>query len=135
MKLDIKSIIIIVLLLTSIVFGLKWFLSNDYPVKDDELKKEIVQLDKELKESKEKLRLSEIKSDSLEKVTAQNYIDAIKQAELTKQAEKNVLKYKEELKKARANTELIKENIKRLEDNPSNRTGNSLIESIKNKTK
>lgn len=135
MKLDIKSIIIIVLLLTSIGFGLKWFFSGPDNSKDEELKKEIALLDKELKSSEERLRLSEIKSDSLEKVSAKNYLDAIRQAELTKEAEKNVLKYKDELKKAKANTEIIKANIKRLEENPSNRTGDALIESIKNKTK
>lgn len=137
MKFDVKSIIILVLLLTSIGFGLNWYFSGDDASKQrvKELENQLVKLDKDLKESDKRLKESEVKSDSLEKVTKKSQLEAARQAELTKKAEATVAKYKVELDKAKQNTIIVKEKIKEMENKPANRTEQELIESLKNKTK
>lgn len=137
MKFNVKNIIILVLLTTSILFGLNWYFSGNDKSKErvKQLEKELVELDKKLEESDKKLKESEEKSANLEKITKKSQEEAAKQAQLTKQAEAVVLKYKKELDKAKANTNLVKETIKKMEDKPANRTEQSLTESLKNKTK
>jgi hypothetical protein len=137
MKFDIKNIIILVLLLTSIGFGLNWYFSGNDKSKDKvkELEKELVKLDKDLKESNKRLKESESKSDSLQKITNKSQEEALAQAEKTRKAEAVVVKYKDELEKAKQNTNIVKDRIKQMEDKPANRTEQSLIESLKNKTK
>lgn len=137
MKFDIKNIIILVLLLASIGFGLNWYFSGNDKSKDKvkELEKELVKLDKDLKESNKRLKESESKSDSLQKITNKSQEEALAQADKTRKAEAVVVKYKDELEKAKQNTNIVKDRIKQMEDKPANRTDQSLIESLKNKTK
>lgn len=137
MKFDIKNIIIICLLVISIIFGLKWYFTGNDSSKDKikELEKKLVELNIELKNSNDRIERSKIKSDSLENVTKSIREEARKQAILTKKAEADVALYKNELNKAKQNTESLKIKIKQLESNPTNRTGDDLIESLKNKVK
>jgi|688.fasta_scaffold04263_21 septal ring factor EnvC (AmiA/AmiB activator) len=130
-------ILISVLLLTSLIFGYKWFYSGNSASKErvKQLEAEFKELEKKKKESDTRIKYWETqfaalqaKSDSLNAE-----IDALekqaKDAEV--EAKKSKAKF-EALSKQLAET---RHKIEEFKKNPPNRTGDLLLESIKNKTK
>lgn len=135
MKIDIKTIIIILLLLISLFFCYKWYFSSDnlYKEKIDNLNSEYKKLEQSKKESDEKILTWKSKYDSLDVVDKNLSMDI------------KILKFNISKLEVKANTSKdsltkislrLKNAIKRINDfNPPNRTGDFLLESIKNKTK
>lgn len=137
MKLDIKSILILVLLGFTLLFGFRWFLSGDKASK--ERVKQLEQQFKEL-ESQKKLVDLEInswicKSDSLKKLDIKLQAELVKQEAQTKKAEIEANKSKSSLDKLKKDIAETQQKIENLKNNPPNRTGDALLESLKNKTK
>lgn len=137
MKLDIKSILILVFLGISIFFGLKWFWSGDSASKE-----RVKQLEKEYKLLEEQKKAVDIeivtwraKSDSLKKLDLKLQAEITKQELLTKKAELDAQKSKANLDKMRQDLAETKSKIEEIKNNPPNRTGDALLESLKNKTK
>lgn len=135
MKIDIKTIIIISLLAISLFFCYKWYFSSDnlYKEKIDNLNSEYKKLEQSKKESDEKILTWKSKYDSLDVVDKNLSMDI------------KILKFNISKLEVKANTSKdsltkislrLKNAIKRINDfNPPNRTGDFLLESIKNKTK
>ena len=137
MKLDIKSILILVFLGISIFFGLKWFWSGDSASKE-----RVKQLEKEyklLEDQKKAVHLEIVswraKSDSLKKLDLKLQADIAKQELLTKKAESDAQKSKANLDKIRHDLVETQHKIDEIKNHPPNRTGDALLESLKNKTK
>ena len=136
MKLDLKSILILVLLLTTLIFGYKWFYSNDSASKE-----RVKQLELEFKELEKKKLANNLEIDSLK--NAFNLLkleDARLKEELVKLenearlAEITAAQSKEKLAKLRAELAETRRKIEEFKKNPPNRTGDVLIQSLKNKT-
>lgn len=128
--------IISILLIISLVFGLMWFLGSDSGSKEriHQLENNIAALEKKKQISEKNIaywikRFSNLqkRQDSINLVIGRLAKEAI-----TAEANANISKNKlETLKKELASTRKKIEDFKK---NPPNRTGNSLLESIKNKT-
>lgn len=121
MKYDFNKIIIIILLLTSIGFGLAWYFSGD-----DESKRRIKELENEfilLEEEKKKL---DIKISVLKEIYAEKDAEDKKMTIEVANAKNDVEKAKDDARKAKDELTKLKSNIeKTLQD----------IEDIKNNTK
>jgi Tfp pilus assembly protein PilO len=137
MKLDLKSIFIIILLATTILFGYKWFFSGNKESKEivKQLEKEFKELEKQKKSVDIDILQWRAKSDSLKTIDAKLKSELAKQEALTKAAEKEAKKSKDNLDKMRKDLEETRKNIEQIKNNPPNRTGDALLESLKNKTK
>ena len=136
MKLDKKSIIILVLLGVSVIFFGLWYFNGD----DTKNK---------IKELESKNRQIEITRDSLDNVNKSLKLDFDKiqivindREEFIKQIEKNLSKVKLELDNANIKVKdgqkalsETKKKIEQLKRNPINRTDDSLINSLKEKLK
>ena len=128
--------IISILLIISLVFGLMWFLGSDSGSKERirQLENNIAALEKKKQISEKNIaywikRFSNLqkRQDSINLV-----IGRLEKEAITAEANANISKNKlETLKKELASTRKKIEDFKK---NPPNRTGNSLLESIKNKT-
>ena len=137
MKLDIKSILILVLLGLTLLFGYNWFFGGN-----KESKQRVKQLEQEFKqlESQKKLVDLEIanwvsKYDSLKKIDIKLQGELIKQEAETKKAEIEAQKSKSNLDKLKKDIIETQNKIKDFKNNPPNRTGDALLESLKNKTR
>jgi chromosome segregation ATPase len=135
MKLDIKSILILVLLGLTILFGFKWFLSGDSASKErvkqlelqfDSLQKQKAAVDIEINSWK-------AKSDSLKQLDIKLQSELVKQEAQTKKAEIEANKSKANLDKLRHDMAETKSKINDFKNHPPNRTGDSLLQSLKNK--
>lgn len=137
MKFDIKSILILLLLATSLLFGLKWLWSSDKKSKErvKQLEKEFALLEKNKKAVDTELAIWISKSDSLKLLDAKLQAELAKQEALTKKAEQEVKKSKADLNGLREDLSETKNKIKEIKNHPPNRTGDALLESLKNKTK
>ena len=128
--------IISILLIISLVFGLMWFFGSDSGSKERilQLENNIAALEKKKQISEKNIaywikRFSNLqeRQDSITLV-----IGRLEKEAITAEANANTSKNKlETLKKELASTRKKIEDFKK---NPPNRTGNSLLESIKNKT-
>lgn len=128
--------IISILLIISLVFGLMWFLGSDSGSKEriHQLENNIAALEKKKQISEKNIaywikRFSNLqeRQDSITLV-----IGRLEKEAITAETNANISKNKlETLKKELASTRKKIEDFKK---NPPNRTGNSLLESIKNKT-
>ncbi len=137
MKLDIKSILILVFLGISIFFGLKWFWSGN-----DASKERVKQLEQQFKELESQKKAVDLeieswrsKSDSLKTLDLKLQKEIARQEMLTKKAEQEAQKSKSNLDKMRQDLADTKNKIEQIKSNPPNRTGDDLLESLKNKTK
>ena len=137
MKFDIKNTIILILLIVAILFGYKWFIESDSGSKE-----RVKQLEKEFAEmeSKKKLTDLEIKKWKCKFDTLQKEGDILKQENVKleaniKKAEQEAIKSKSNLDKLRSEMIETKNKIEKLKKNPIKRTGDDLLQSIKNKTK
>lgn len=137
MKYDIKMIIIIILLLTSVLFGLNWYLSGDDVSKErvkkleqdyKKLEEEKKLIDKNILYWKEKFNNSDIKDKKL-----QNEINKIKSD--VKLAKDNADKSKKELDIIKGNARKVIEEIEEFKRNPKVLTDNELLEELTKKTR
>jgi chromosome segregation ATPase len=137
MKLDIKSILILILLGLTLLFGFKWFFSGDKSSKE-----RVKQLEQEFKELESQKKLVDLeiatwvaKSDSLKKLDVKLQAELAKQEAQTRKAEEEANKSKDNLDKLKKDIAETQHKIEEFKNNPPNRTGDALLESLKNKTK
>jgi len=137
MKLDIKTIFIILLLGLTLLFGFKWFLSGDKASKE-----RVKQLEQEFKDLENQKKLVDLeittwraKSDSLRQLDVKLQAELVRQEAETKKAEIEAQKSKANLDKLRRDIAETQQKIEDFKNNPPNRTGDALLESLKNKTK
>lgn len=137
MKLDIKSILILVLLGFSLFFGYSWYFRGDSGYKE------------RLKQLEIRNKVIEHQKDSIKEVLVQKEIEFIKlkksesilESEIASlemdilNARRNANKSKAELDKIMKSLAETRRKIEDLKKNPPNRTGNDLLNSIKIKTK
>jgi hypothetical protein len=137
MKLDIKSILILVLLGFSLFFGYSWYFRGDSGYKE------------RLKQLEIRNKIIEHQKDSISEVLVKKEMDFIKlkesesilESEIASlemdilNARRNANKSKFELDKIMKSLAETRRKIEELKKNPPNRTGNDLINSIKIKTK
>lgn len=137
MKLDIKSILILALLGISLFFGLNWFWSGDKSSKErvKQLEKEFKDLECKKQEVDKEIHLWRLKSDSLKSLDEKLQKELAKQELLTKKAEQEAQKSRANLEKMRNDLAETRKKIEDVKNNPPNRTGDALLESLKNKTK
>lgn len=135
-KLDLKSIIILVLFVLCGIFFTKMMLSGSSHRKE---RKALIEENKKIEKQKNKLKSDflllqqNFEKDSLELVKLNNQLNKINQDILKKDIE--LKKAKTELVNFKSSFEKTKKEIEELEKNPIKRTGNELLESIKEKTK
>lgn len=136
-KLDFKTILIIILLSLTIFFGLKWYFQRDNGSKEriNQLEQKVEQLEKQKKEIDKQLLVWKNKFDSLVVENKKLEKDLYLQSEKTRIAELNANKSMQSLNKMRILIEESRKKIEELKNNPPNRTGDILLESLKNKTK
>ena len=137
MKLDIKSIIILVLLAVSLIFGLMWFWKSDDVAKNNikQLKNEMKELEAQKVIIEKNIEVWHFKFDSLEIISNDLYNKNLKLEQMVLKAEENARKSKVELIKVKSRVDIKKGKIEEFKRNPSDRTGDDLLNSIKNKTK
>jgi chromosome segregation ATPase len=137
MKLDIKTILILVLLGLTLLFGFKWFFSGDKASK--ERVKQLEQQFKELESQKKAVDLEitgwRCKSDSLRQLDIKLQAELARQEAETKRAEIEAQKSKANLDKLKRDIAETQQKIEDFKKNPPNRTGDALLESLKNKAK
>lgn len=136
MKLDIKTILILVLLAISLVFGWNWYFGGG-----KEFRNKIKQLEKERKELLKERDVLINRSDSLlyiNKVLEIN--DSIQRISIERRDKEiktlkaTSTKTRKELEETRNRLLEIRKQIDWLRKNPMNRTGEDLLKSIKEKT-
>lgn len=136
MKLDIKSILILVLLGFSLIFFYMWYFRGSDNYKDD-LKK-LKQENKELHEKRDSIQLHlNSLNDSFNELRKQDSLLKVKisDQELEIQKFKNKANAsKDQLNKLLKELEETRNKIQELKNNPTNRTGQDLINSLKIKT-
>lgn len=138
MKLDIKSILILILLGFTLIFGYKWYYgtdNNDYKNKIKELRDSNDLLEKQ--RDSIRVRLVNLKNDldilKDKEELLNSEIDNMR-IEIEK-AKANSNKSKSELDKLKSELKETRKRIDYLKDNPPNRTGDDLIRSLKNNLK
>jgi cell division protein FtsB len=137
MKLDIKSILILVLLGFTLIFGYKWYFSGDDTSEEklNQLQEQYDEIEKEKQESNKRLNDNSIIIDSLMVADSLNTeriaLLEFNVREAEDKAEESAGKLSEMQKQLAATRKKIEE----LKKNPPNRTGDDLLNSIKNKTK
>jgi septal ring factor EnvC (AmiA/AmiB activator) len=135
MKLDIKSILILVLLAGCLIFGYMWYFKSDN-VKSElkELRADNERIKKERDSINIHLRALEVNFTKLkqnEKFLQQKINDLELEIERSKQ---KANKSQAELNKLRLRLEETRRKIKELKNNPPNRTDDDLLNSLKIKT-
>jgi DNA repair exonuclease SbcCD ATPase subunit len=137
MELDIKTIIIFILLATSLFFGLKWFWGGNKDLKNEanRLEQEFKELEKRKKETDLEIESWKEKFNSLKSVESKLKQENEKLEQQTKKAEQDANLSKANLDKLKGEIKETQEKIEEFKKNPPNRTGDALLESIKNKTK
>jgi len=137
MKLDIKDILILVLLGISLFLGYSWYFKGNsgYKEKVKQLEKEYKELEKEKNLIDLEITKWKSKYDSLEVVDKKIQSDLLLLQEEVKRAEEEAKKSKQQLSKIRAELAETRKKIEEFKRNPPNRTGDDLLESLKNKTK
>ena len=136
MKLDIKSILILVLLGFSLIFFYMWYFRGSDNYKDD-LKK-LKQENKELHEKRDSIQLHlNSLNDSFNELRKQDSLLKVKISDQELEIQKFKTKAnasKEQLNKLLKEMEETRNKIQELKNNPPNRTGQDLINSLKIKT-
>lgn len=137
MKIDFKSILVLILLAFALFFGYKWYFTDtsDYKNKLKELQEEYQLLEESKKENNLLIEKYKIELDS---IMVQDSLNQVRISQLESKvfdAEKNAAKSKKEFDKLQKQLEETRRNIEDLKKTPTNRTGDDLLESIKNKTK
>jgi septal ring factor EnvC (AmiA/AmiB activator) len=136
MKIDIKSILILFLLAGCLIFGYMWYFKRDPGYKKElkELRADNERIKRERDSINVHLKSLEIDFNKLkqnEKVLQQKISDLEVEIEKSKQ---KANKSQAELNRLRLKLEETRRKIKELKNNPPNRTGDDLLNSIKIKT-
>ena len=133
---DIKNILIVVLLAGCMIFGYMWFFRND-----GGYKQKILDLEGEKKEliiAREKLEkdvvVLEKNFDDLKKKESSLAADIKKRDEEIRRRKEEAAKSRAELDNMKKGLKETQEKIVELKKNPSNRTGDDLLNSLKLKT-
>jgi peptidoglycan hydrolase CwlO-like protein len=137
MKLDIKSILIVILLGFTLIFGYKWYFGNNNEYKDklNQLQDRYDEIEKEKKESNKRLEDNAFVIDSL------LFVDSLNNQKIAllefnvREAEDKANESAGKLSKVQKELADTRKKIKEFKNNPPNRTGDDLLNSIKNKTK
>lgn len=135
-NLDIKSIMIVVLFVIAGIFFTQWYFGGESHRKE---RKELEKKNKELQTQKESLAKDfntlqkKFEKDSTELVKIQAEIKVLDGKIKDKDAQ--IDKANKDLRDFKAGMSKTKAEIKDLKEHPIKRTGNSLLESIKEKTK
>lgn len=137
MKLDFKSILILILLAFALFFGYKWYFTDnsDYKNQIKELKEQYQILEDEKNQNKLIIERYKVELDS---IMVQDSLNLIRISELESnvfEAEQKAKDSKKQFDKLQKQLEETRKKIEEFKKNPPNRTGDSLLESIKNKTK
>lgn len=137
MKIDFKSILILMLLAFALFFGYKWYFTDttDYKSKLKELQEEYQVLEETKRQNNLLIEKYKVELDS---IMVQDSLNQVRISQLESKvfdAEKNAAKSKKEFEKLKKQLEETRKKIEELKKNPPNRTGDALLESIKNKTK
>src|SRR5574344_568080 len=136
-KVDLKTVLIIVIFLLALLFGFMWFFSknNKAQGKIDKLTDDNARLEEMNKKISEEINAYKVKCDSLsliDKKYSKEYVILEKQNTIlvnkSNAAEKELDRLQNKLYKNRQEIEYLKKH-------PSNRTGDELINSLKIKTK
>lgn len=137
MKIDLKSILILIFLGVSILFAYKWYFSNDIVSKErvKQLEKEFKYLEEQKKIVDSEITSLKLKFYELKKIDDKLKLELIEQEKLTKHAELEAKKSKSNLDKVKKDLEETRKKIENIKRNPPNRIGDALLESLKNKTK
>jgi chromosome segregation ATPase len=136
-KLDIKSIVIIVLLGFCLFFGYSWLFTDNsgYKEKVKQLEKEYRELEKKKRGVDIDIKLIREKYDSLDIIDKKLKSDIIKLESEIKKAETEASKSKTKFLELKRELSDTRQKIEDFKKNPPNRTGDALLESLKNKTK
>lgn len=136
MKLDIKSILILVLLAGCLIFGYMWYFRSD-PNYKRELK-ELREDNKRIRNERDSINIhlivmqSKFKNLKLREQALQQRIDSL-EIEIEK-SKQNANRSQADLNKLRNKLAETRRKIREMKDNPPNRTGDDLLNSIKIKT-
>jgi chromosome segregation ATPase len=137
MKLDIKIILILVLLLFTLFFGYKWYFTDnsDYKGKINELKQQYQLLEEEKKENSLIIERYKVELDSIMEQDSLNLVRILYLELEVVESEKKAEISKNKFHKLKKELEKTQKEIEEFKKSPPNRTGDDLLESIKNKTK
>lgn len=137
MKFDIKAIIILILLLTSTIFGFMWFFNgNDASnEKVKQLEMNYEKLEKEKKALDSKILSLQVKFTELDKKDKQLDLIVEKSKIETKLAEIKANKSKEDLNKLKINIDKNNKEIEKLKKSQPSLTDDELLKSLIEKTK
>jgi predicted negative regulator of RcsB-dependent stress response len=137
MKYDIKTIIILVLLGFTIILGYKWYFSGDdvskEKVKQLEIENKKLEFDK--KNSDIEINRWKVKFTDLDITDKKLKLEVSKSIKDAKDALIKANKSKLDLDNLQKGLNETRRKIEEFEKNPPNRTGDALLESIKNRTK
>ncbi len=137
MKLDFKSILILILLGFSLFFGYNWYFKGDDVSKEklNQLQERYDEIEKEKKESNKRLEDNAFVIDSLMLVDSLNSKKIALLESNVKKAEDKANESAGKLSAVQKELIATRKKIEELKENPPNRTGDDLLNSIKNKTK
>jgi chromosome segregation ATPase len=135
-RLDLKSVIIIILFIVCGVFYTKAMLDgNTHKEQRKELEKENRLIEKEKNKIRKEYEtlLMKFEKDSIKLVKLESEYEELNLRLI--QVDKNLMRKNKELKDALSEKEKLNKDIEEFKKNPPNRTGKSLLDSIKEKTK
>ena len=135
-KIDLKSIIIIILFIVCGVFYTKAMLDgNTHKEQRKELEKENRLIEKEKNKIRKEYEtlLMKFEKDSIKLIKLESEYEDLNFRLI--QVDKNLSRKNKELKDALSEKEKLKKDIEEFKKNPPNRTGKSLLDSTKEKTK
>jgi hypothetical protein len=114
-----------------------WFWKRDDVAKNNikQLKNEMKELESQKVIIEKNIEIWHFKFDSLEIISSDLYNKNLKLEQMVLKAEENARKSKSELIKVKSRVDIKKGKIEEFKRNPSDRTGDDLLKSIKNKTK
>lgn len=137
MKLDFKSILILILLGCTLIFGYMWFFKGDDGTKEQlkQLQEEYQEIEKLKKESDKRLIIYNDQLDSLLNVDKAHQERILELEANVLEAENRANQSESKFNELQAQLEETRKKIEELKKNPPNRTGDDLLNSIKNKTK
>lgn len=137
MRYDIKTIIILVLLGFTIILGYKWYFSGDEVSKDKvkQLEIENKKLESDKKNSDIEIAKWKVKFTELDITDKKLTLEVSRSIKEANDAKIKANKSKLDLDNLQKGLNETRRKIEEFEKNPPNRTGDALLESIKNRTK
>lgn len=136
MKLDLKSILILLLLATTLIFGYKWFFSSDSASKErvKQLELEFKELEKKKMENELKLNALKASFDILKSKDDSLKLEVSRLEKETVAAEISAAASKARFANLQAELAKTRRKIEEFKKNPPIKTEDELLQSLKNKT-